>query len=125
MLRHKEHLWDFLYSKEYTILTFQERLEIETKRLNSQELVEYQFKIQREQLEAVNHNLKKQLEAEEVILKSKDEEMKQFQTVNESLTKRVQSPNRTVLQLERQTTNIVSIRSLNDTRAARDRIHLW
>ncbi|KDR12829.1 Ankyrin repeat domain-containing protein 17 [Zootermopsis nevadensis] len=91
----------------YIVAELPERLEIETKRLNSQELVEYQFKIQREQLEAVNHNLKKQLEAEEVILKSKDEEMKQLQTVNESLTKRVQSLNRTVLQLERQTTNIV------------------
>jgi predicted nuclease with TOPRIM domain len=89
--------------------------------LNSQELVEYQFKNQLQQSEAVNQNLTKQLEAKEVILKSKDEEMKRLTTDKDGLTKKVQSLNQRVSQLERQTRNAVSMLSLNDTRAARDR----
>lgn len=89
--------------------------------MNSQELVEYQFKNQLQQSEAVNQNLTKQLEAKEVILKSKDEEMKRLTTDKDGLTKKVQSLNQRVSQLERQTRNAVSMLSLNDTRAARDR----
>jgi hypothetical protein len=93
--------------------------------LDSEESVVYQFKIQLEQSDVDNLNLTKELEAKELIVKDKDEEIKRLKSVNDDMTKKVQSLNQRVLELEREVPNAVSIWSLNDTMAARNRMDFF
>ena len=58
-----------------------------------------EFKKQLEQSASVNIDLKKQLEAKEEVLRSKNEEKKQMQTAIDELTKTADSFNHTVQEL--------------------------
>jgi chromosome segregation ATPase len=81
-------------------------LQTTARKLNESEAVNHhlqrqqdEFKIALEQSASLNSNLKKQLEAKEEVLQSRNEENKQMQTRIDSLIKTVGTVNRTVQEL--------------------------